>query len=329
MVLVLVFLLCNFSALYADLLELKTGESLEGNFVRDSEKFIEFEENGIIKKIPKNKVKNLELGYKGTSFCYKTIDGQEDCNSQLFSVDDKKIVISKGKGGTIKETIPLSKLEYFKSNIKKGDKISSIIKPNSKLQIKSKKGEWKGAVFDSDSQNGKLNLKTEKEGITLDESEVEEIYWKRDISRFSWKDFPQIAIPGIYQWPRNRVLGGSMFLLLLGFSALVPSEFNKAQAALNRDQTILVANNRIYILSGIGTNSEFEQHKRNMNLGIIGLGIIFSYHIYDVIVTKKKEFQDLETRIEFHFSPIAFFDRVFPFSGNWESRYSLQITTQF
>ncbi|MCX7998331.1 MAG: hypothetical protein N3A69_05180, partial [Leptospiraceae bacterium] len=121
----------------------------------------------------------------------------------------------------------------------------------------------------------------------------EEIYWKREIPWLSMKDFPQIAIPGIYQWPRSKILGGSMFLLLIGFGAMIPTEFNKAQAALDQDQTILVVNNRIYILNGIGKNSKFEQHKQNMNLGMLGLGLVFSYHIYDVIVTKSKGIETL------------------------------------
>ncbi|MCX7998330.1 MAG: hypothetical protein N3A69_05175, partial [Leptospiraceae bacterium] len=162
-----VFLLISFQKLQADLLELKTGESFEGSFLGESGKFLEFEQNGIVKKIPKNQIKNLELGYKGPSFCYKKVGEAEDCNTQLFAVDDKKIIISKGKGGTIKEEIPLSKLEYFKSsNIRKKDRISSVIKPKSKIQIKSRKGEWKGSISNSDFQNGSLDLQTEKDGIT-------------------------------------------------------------------------------------------------------------------------------------------------------------------
>lgn len=330
MFLVFVLLLINFTTLQADLLELKTGENLEGNFLGESGKFLEFEEKGIVKKIPKAQVKNLELGYKGPSFCYKKIGEMEDCNTQLFAVYDKKIIISKGKGGTIKEEIPLSRLEYFKSsNIRENDRISSVIKPKSKLQIKSRKGEWKGSISNSDFQNGNLNLQTEKDGVTVNESDIEEIYWKRETPWLSMKDFPQIAIPGIYQWPRSKILGGSMFLLLLGFGAMIPTEFNKAQAALDRDQTILVVNNRVYILNGIGKNSKFEQHKQNMNLGMLGLGLVFSYHIYDVIATKSKEIETLETKLEFHFSPSTLPDRFSPSIGRSESHYSLQITTQF
>lgn len=330
MFLVLVLVLYAFSSIYADLLELKTGESLEGFFVRDSDKFIEFEENGIIKKIPKNKVKNLEFGYKGASFCYKLIGSEEICDAKLSSVDDKKIVISKGKGGIIKEEIPLKQLEYFKSTtIKKGDRISGIVKPKSKLQIKSKKGEWKGAVSNSDLQNGNLNLETDKENITLNESEIEEIFWKREEPSRFWQEFPEILLPGIYQWPRSKLIGGSMIFLLAGFGAMIPAEFNKAQAALNENQTILITNNRIYILSGLGTNEKFEKHKRNMDMAIAGVGLVISYHIYDVVRTYKNSTQDSVTRIEFYFTPVSLSDKLFPSYLSLESRYAIQFTQQF
>ncbi len=315
--------------IHADLLELKTGESLEGTFIEDSGKFIEFEENGTLKKIPKNKVKNLELGYRGTSFCYKMLDSEEICNAKLTSVDDKKIIVSKGKGGVIKEEIPLKKLEYFKTfNVRKEDRISSIVKPKSKLQIKSKKGEWKGSVSNSDFQSGELNLETDKEGVILNDSEIEEIFWKREEPSRIWKEFPQIALPGIYQWPRSRLIGGSMLLFLVGFGAMIPMEFHKAQQALNQDQTILVANNRVFIVSGLGKNEKFEQHKRNMDIAMAGIGFIVSYHIYDVIKTHRDQTQSLETRIEFLFTPIARTEQL-PSSTALESRYSIQFTQQF
>lgn len=331
MFLVCVFLLWTFSSIYADLLELKSGEIIEGTFIGDSGKFIEFEEKGTIKKIPKTKIQNLEFGYKGTSFCYKLIDSQENCDAKLTSVDDKKIVISRGKGGVIKEEIPLKKLEYFKTlPIQKGDRISNIVKPKSKLRIKSKKGEWKGSVSNSDFQNGNLNLETEKEGITINDSEIEEIFWKREEPSRFWKEFPQIVLPGIYQWPRSRLVGGSMLLLLAGFGAMIPTEFNKAQAALNEDQTILIANNRVFVVSGLGTNSKFEQHKRNMNIAMAGVGLVITYHIYDVIKTHKEKTEELETKIEFHFKPISLAEQVQSQSYlNLEPQYSIQFTQRF
>jgi hypothetical protein len=285
----ILILLLFFSPIHADLLELKSGEFLEGQFIGEKGNFIEYEVKGSTKRIPKTNVKKLEIGYNGTSFCYKRLNEVEDCNAILVHLDDKKMVIGKGKGSTIKEEILLTDLDYLHSeNIRKKDRIAGVIKPKAKLRINSSQTELKGFITGNDPVKGTVQFELDGKGevIELSESEITELHWKADLP-FDWKFIPRIAIPGVYQWPHNKWKSSGMILLFLALGAAIPVEHGNAQKALEKDQEVLLFNNTIYFLNGIGNNSAFENHKRNRNIAIGGLGGLMLYHWVDVYITEK------------------------------------------
>ncbi len=303
------FLLLSFSRLYPDLLELKTGEILEGTFLSEKEKTIQFQVfGGKIQEIPKKNIKGLELGYVGTPLCYKKANEIENCEAILFSLDDKKIVLGKGKGFTIKEEISLKDLEYFYSeNLSSQNKSIQSIKPKAEIELVSSKGEWRGRVKQYDPTKGSISLEVEgqAEVLELQEQDVIRFRWQPK-KPFDWKKLPPMAIPGIYQFSYNKWKGGSMSVFFLLFAVMIPVEYQNAQTALNNDQTILYFNNNIYIVSGFGSNPAFETHKRNMNLAIFGLSALMTYHIVDVYLTEKN-LQKNPTKLQLQIQPNHFF----------------------
>jgi hypothetical protein len=302
------FLFFSFSELYSDLLTLKSGEVLEGTFVSEKEKTIQFEVSGKVQEVFKKNIKSLELGYVGTPFCYKKVNEVENCQTILFSVDDKKIVLAKGKGFTEKEEISLQDLEYFYSeNLSKKDKITNQIKPKAEIEVLSSKGEWRGRVKKYDLTKGTISLEVEgqAEVLELQEDELIRFRW-RPKKPFDWKKLPPMAIPGVYQFSYNKWKGATMSVFCLLFAVMIPIEYQNAQTALNNDQTILYFNNNVYIVSGFGSNPAFETHKRNMNLAIFGLSALMTYHVVDVYLTEKN-LQGPQTKFQLQIQPHEFF----------------------
>ncbi|MCB1179835.1 MAG: hypothetical protein KDK36_19820 [Leptospiraceae bacterium] len=281
--------------LFADLLILKNGQEYEGTFISENAYQISFEVGGKKKSFNKSQIKNLELGYTGSSFCYVLeSDSEEKCDSVLHLVDEDKMVVAKGKGTTEKEVYPLSKVYSFQiKNVQKRDKLSTVLKKGIDLEVKTESEEIKIIVENTSPKERKIFYKKNKDSeiAELSDEKIKEIYWKNNRDGLAMKILKtsSLAIPGFFQFPRSKWKGISMFGLFLIIGAAIPVEYNNAKSALANDQDYLIYDNNIVMASGLNSNPAFNAHKRNMNIAIGAMGALFAYHIFDVYTTLRDE----------------------------------------
>lgn len=287
------FLLCSY--LHSDVLHLNDGTAVEGNFISEEPNIIVFESNSNSKRYPKYSIKQLEMGFTGSTLCYKLVSKSEDCSKILHILGDNKIVTApQGKGNVGKEIFPLNEVEYVVvKKIRKNDKISIALRPGLEIEAKSKTKKFKGVIESRDTAKGSINLKTKASEVeTLTDKEITEIRWENEEIKFSTKflRYSKYLIPGIPQFPDNRWKGAGMFTAFLLFAAAIPIEYSAAQSSLKNDSTILPFNGSFIVVSGFGSNPSFDTHQRNMIAAGAGLGLLYAYHFYDVWkMTRPKE----------------------------------------
>lgn len=126
------------TAAFADLLHLKNGEELEGFYVQEADGLVEFKmADGTDRKIPKDDVKRLELGYTGVPLCYSTRDKPEEkiCNVLLHKIRGDEMIIADQKGYVKLRSIPMYDVGFAELN-RIGDfqKIAPLLTKNLKIR---------------------------------------------------------------------------------------------------------------------------------------------------------------------------------------------------
>ncbi len=298
-------------SLQADLIVLKSGEEVEGTFLSETDYEIQFEVKGQKKTYSKTKIKSLELGYTGSSFCY-TLESKPDeeiCDTVLHRVDGEKMIVGKGKGAVNKEEFSLQNVKIFSiKNVQKRDKLAAVLNKGINLKVKLNNQEMDVEIDSTQPKDGKILYKAtgSKEAVVqeIKDDQIKEIRWVRDTRTVTQKvlGVASLAIPGVYQFPRNKWKGSAMIGLLLILGAAIPVEYSNAQNALNNDQDYIFYNNNLILVSGLNSNPEFESHKRNMNAAIGGLALLYAYHAYDVYTTMRDE-KGNATTIQLQWSP--------------------------
>lgn len=297
-------------SLQADLIVLKSGEEVEGTFLSETDYELQFEVNGQKKTYPKSKIKSLELGYTGSSFCY-TLESKPDeevCDAVLHRVDGEKMIIGKGKGALNKEEFSLKKVKIFSiKNVQKKDKLAAVLNKGISLNLKLSDKEMDVEINGTQPKEGKILYKTTGSQTAIQEikdDQIKEIRWVRDSRTVTQKvlGVASLGIPGFYQFPRDESKGSAMIGLLLILGVVIPVEYSNAQNALNNDQDYLLYNNYLVKVSGLSSNPEFEKHKRNLNAAIGGLALLYVYHVFDVFTTMHDE-KGNTTSIQLQWSP--------------------------
>jgi hypothetical protein len=297
---VILLLFFLFHSLQADIIELKNGRFIEGNFLKDSKKEIEFESNGIIKKIDKEDIKKLYIGYLGIPFCYKKKGFFEtkDCSGLLFSLDEKQIIVAKGVGYVNREKISLQELKYLKvENLEQTKVLSKVLKPNIEIYIKDKTQKWDYLkIHEFKKGNFLVTDLTTQEKKQINELEIHEIEWKQKKDPFQWSDIAFYGMPGIYQFSNESYIKGfllaNVFLGLGIYAGVQQNRLNQTQP----ESFLIIWNGLPLTIPSPNSNAEIQSIQNSRNTALAGMGGVLFIHLLDVYWTEKTT----ENQIGFH-----------------------------
>jgi hypothetical protein len=135
-------------ALHADLLQLKSGEELEGFYIREADGQVEFKlADGTDRRVPAGEVARLEMGYTGVPLCYATRDKPDEriCNVLLHEIRGDQMIIADQKGYLGLRTVPLDQVGFAELN-RVGDfqKIAPLLRPDLKIRATSARAREPG-----------------------------------------------------------------------------------------------------------------------------------------------------------------------------------------
>lgn len=124
--------------MYADLLILKSGEELEGFYVREADGMVEFKlADGSDRNIPRDDVQRLQLGYTGVPLCYSTRQKPEEkiCNVLLHEIRGDQMIIADQKGYVSLRSVDFYDVGFAELN-RVGDfqKIAPLLTKNLKIR---------------------------------------------------------------------------------------------------------------------------------------------------------------------------------------------------
>ena len=294
--------------LQADLLRLKSGEELEGFYIREVDGVVEFKlADGTDREIPADEVANLEMGYTGVPLCYRTKEkpDEEVCNVLLHKIEGNQMVIADQRGYLSLRKIPLHTVRTAELNrVGEFQKIAPLLQKD--LKIRATQAQDQSPPDGEAPSDGETPPDGEapQQDSTV-EGEIAEIRGDRVFIRDSNGELREVEdgriqlvafqgppkapeaerefrfsdlYPGVPQYgsdQRNLAYGifGSFHFALLGFLF----EYNaatQASAKAQSDITVLLFNNTTYL-------EEFNRHQRNqaMFLGIAGL--VYIWHVVD------------------------------------------------
>lgn len=302
-ILFLVLAFFTFVSLPADILFLKSGEILEGMYIEGGTKGIQFEtEKGKI-FFQKKEIAKLELGYSGSSFCFAFQGKEPICEGILHTVSENSISYVKGIAGTKVETVPFKKIVYLKLfKAKRTERLLGVFPLGMEVLIHVDGKKESGIIEDYNYAEKQILFKINGNKRVLEEDSILSIEWKRKPGIL---DYTKLAltytIPGVHQFKSNKPVGivlGSLFLL---FSAAIPIEYLSAQRAAASNVDYIPVGNTVFIVSGLDSDPNFEQHKKNYYYAIGGLSVLYLIHSYtiykDYTEGKIPGFQTLELSI--------------------------------
>ncbi len=280
------FILSLFLAtgLVADILTLKTGEEIEGQYLGGDNKTIQFESPLGMNTFPRINIIKLEIGYSGSSFCYTLKNKVQKCEGILHSVNEKNIIFGIGRGSIKKETISMSQIiqiQVSKSN--KNQNLLGIFEKGMEVEIFREGIKEKGRITDYNLLDKKVFFERDGEKFEIPESEILSIVWKKKPGILQYSKLAlDYLIPGTHQIQSNRALGMTMTGLFTILALAIPYEYQSARIAAAKNVDIIPYGNSYIIVSGIDSDPSFNQHKRNYYTAIGGLGALYLVHSYQI-----------------------------------------------
>ena len=148
------------------------------------------------------------------------------------------------------------------------------------ITVKSADKVYKGEI--KTVTNNSLTIKDEKVGDKdFTEIEIEEISWERKTTNYF--AFAKYIIPGVMQFQNGKKLKGLiMGTLFFGFIGGAASQYAAATKAIDSDVDYILIGNNIYVGSNLNPNPEYENHIKNMQYSLGGLGLLYAFHSYEV-----------------------------------------------
>jgi hypothetical protein len=283
-ILSLVLAFFSFVSLPADVLFLKSGEILEGMYVEGDGKGIQFEtEKGRI-LYKKKDIAKLELGYSGSSFCFAFQGRELICEGILHTVSEDSISYVKGMARTKVETVPLKKIVYLKIyKAKRTERLLGVFAVGMEVLIHVEGKKESGIIEDYNYVDKQILFKINGTKRILEEDSILSLEWKKKPGILNFTKLAMTyTIPGVHQFKTQKATGialGSLFLL---FSAAIPIEFLSAQRAAASNVDYIPIGNTILLVSGLDSDPNFEQHKKNYYYAIGGMSVLYLIHSYTI-----------------------------------------------
>ncbi|MDX1959414.1 MAG: hypothetical protein SFU98_12625 [Leptospiraceae bacterium] len=299
------------TALFSDVILLNSGETYQGKFLKQENGRIFFRSEGKSLSFPLSQLKKLDVGYGIASFCYslRGVIGDENCESTIQLLDQKKLILASEDGSLDKTELPTEKVRSVTIRRSGNIKILGIFGKGIMIRITSNnKAQIKGIVHDSKASEGIIQINTKESGkVIVKESDITEVYWENP-EPFRIAPLLKYTIPGLVQFPQNRWKGAGMMFLFVGLVAAIPYEYNAANEALKKDVDYIPVGNTVIVVNGYGSNPEFEAHQRNMSIAGGALALLYVFHAWDIYrnspgapITKKSK-----TSFEWNLSPTPY-----------------------
>lgn len=268
------------SSILADVLYLKTGEEVTGNFISSDNRGILFQsEEGTI-FYSNGKISRLDMGYIGSSFCMIYTNKQKTCEGIVFSIKNGYIFLGKGKGFLRRESISLKKLLQIElKKIKKNDRIIGIFQEGMFVEIQSSGKVYKGEIISNDGNFKILNLKLKDSIESFFEEDIERIIWNKPKNAldYAWVGL-NLTIPGVIEFRKYPIFGSGLGISFLALSAAIPIEYRAAQNAVVNNVDYIPVGRDIWIVTGVDGNPVYEQHRRNYYAAVAGMGLLYAVH---------------------------------------------------
>jgi hypothetical protein len=287
-----IFYLAYFSSLslFSDVLFLKTGEAIEGLYLNGDSRGVQFETDTGKILVQRKDVLKLELGYTGSSFCFKRKGKEAECEGILHSVSEESFSYVKGKAGTKVETNSMDSIVYLKLyKTRKSDRFLGIFAIGLEVTINTDGKKELGKIEEYNFPERRILIKSNGLKKYIDEDSIQFIEWKKKPGFLQYTKFAlEYSLPGIHQYNSNKLTGITLGTLFLLFSAAIPIEYVAAQKSAAKNFDYIPVGDNIYIVSGLDSDSTFEKHKNQYYYAIGGLGAIYMIHSYTIF----KEFRE-------------------------------------
>ncbi len=277
-------------SLFSDVLFLKSGEAIEGLYLNGDSKGVQFEtDKGKILILRKDVLK-LELGYTGSSFCFKRKGKELECEGTLNSVSEESFSYAKGKAGTKVETSNMDSIVYLKLfKTRKSDRFLGIFAIGMEVTINTDGKKEFGKIEEYNFPERRILIKTNGLKKSIDEDSIQFLEWKKKPGFLQYTKFAlEYSLPGVHQSNSNKLTGITLGTLFLMFSVAIPIEYLAAQKSAANNVDYIPVGDNIYIVSGLDSDPTFEKHKNQYYYAIGGLGAIYMIHSYTIF----KEFRE-------------------------------------
>lgn len=269
------------ATLHADVLRLRSGESVEG--------FYQSEESGIISfvkitgekmTIPSEEVENLEFSQSGIPICYtlKT-SAERRCEALLGSVSSDGFVIAEGKSKRSVRKIPLDDmLSYQLRKVADYQKIGPYLALDKKAVLVTNTGEKLAGKVLETVPDGVIVRDAGGSNHTVQESSIASADVNMVTVPFRWFDLNNVIV-GRPQMQSGRVwMGRSLMGGFVGMWTGFVYEYYLASAMTKKakgDPTVLLFNNQSYF-------KEFQAHQNGQRYFAAGALAIYAFHWFDL-----------------------------------------------
>jgi len=277
-------------SLFSDVLFLKSGEAIEGLYLNGDSKGVQFETDTGKILVQRKDVLKLELGYTGSSFCFKRKGKELECEGILHSVSEESFSYAKGKAGTKAETIAMDSIVYLKLyKTRKSDRFLGIFAIGMEVTINSEGKKELGKVEEYNFSERRILFKSNGIRKSIDEDSIQFLEWKKKPGLLHYTKIAlEYSLPGIHQYNSNKLTGITLGTLFLFFSVAIPVEYVAAQKSAATNVDYIPVGDNIYIVSGLGSDPTFEKHRNQYYYAIGGLGAVYMIHSYTIF----KEFRE-------------------------------------
>jgi hypothetical protein len=272
--------------LFSDKIFLKSGESSIGKALGVSGTHVEWQENGILRKIPLAEVQKIDVGYDGVPVCVEFSGVTTlNCDLLLHRLTKTSASFTSNETPLKLDIVPMAKIASLKLAFSDSENYSLFVTPGIIGYWETKQFKGKATLVSASKESWTIlpEGKNQTEMIFLSGDLVSfEIPKKLSFAKVLAENVPKV-VPGFSQAKEKKyskaiLLFGGAFVSGLGMIY----EYNQSVDAINNDREFIPSpDGRVYIVSNVLSTDKYDFHNQRFQGYAAVFSILIAYSLFD------------------------------------------------